>query len=64
MSLKESEQVHPLRLKIVTVGAHDRVEKIARRMATDHQTERFRALNGLSATDKLKAGEKVKLVVE
>ncbi len=48
MSLKESEQVHPLRLKIVTVGANDTVEKLARRMATaDHALDRFRVLNGL-----------------
>src|ERR1019366_4891217 len=43
MSLKESEQVHPLRLKIVTVGASDTVEKLAHRMAiSDHKLERFR----------------------
>ena len=48
MSLKESEQVHPLHLKIVTVGANDTVEKLARRMAiADHPLERFRVLNGL-----------------
>ena len=65
MSLKESEQVHPLHLKIVTVGAHDSVEKLARRMAiADHPLERFRVLNGLAATDRLKPGEKVKIVVE
>ncbi|MBI2714357.1 MAG: M48 family metalloprotease [Rhizobiales bacterium] len=65
MSLKESEQVRPLRIKIVTVGAHDTVEKLARHMATaDHALDRFRVLNGLSAGDKLKPGEKVKLVVE
>jgi predicted Zn-dependent protease len=65
MSLKESEQIHPLHLKIVTVGAHDSVEKLARHMAiADHPLERFRVLNGLSAGDKLKPGEKVKIVVE
>ena len=48
MSLKESEQIHPLRLKIVTVGAHDTVETLARRMASsDHALDRFRVLNGL-----------------
>ena len=65
MSLKESEQVHPLRLKIVTVGANDTVEKLAHRMATsDRKLERFRVINGLSASDRLKPGEKVKIVVE
>jgi predicted Zn-dependent protease len=64
MSLKESQQVHPLRIKIVTVGAYDSIEKLAHRMATDHQLERFRVINGLSATDRLKTGEKVKIVVD
>jgi predicted Zn-dependent protease len=64
MSLKESQQVHPLRLKIVTVGANDTVEKLAHRMSGDHQIERFRVINGLSATERLKSGEKVKIVVD
>jgi predicted Zn-dependent protease len=65
MSLKESEQVHPLRLKIVTVGGTDSVENLAQRMAVaDHRLERFRVLNGLGPTDKLTPGEKVKIVVE
>ena len=64
MSLKESEQVRPLRLKIVTAGAHGTVEKLARRMATDHPLERFRVINGLSANEQIKPGEKMKIVVE
>ena len=65
MSLKESAEVHPLHLKIVTVRAGDTAEKLARRMASsDHRLDRFQILNGLSAHDKLKPGEKVKIVVE
>ncbi len=65
MSLKESSAVHPLRLKIVTVRADDTPEKLARRMAiTDQPLERFLVLNGLAAGEKLKPGDKVKLVVE
>ena len=65
MSLKESAQIHPLRLKVVTVGANDTPEKLAHRMATpDHPLERFLVLNGLSAGNRLKPGEKVKIVVE
>jgi predicted Zn-dependent protease len=65
MTLKESEQVKPLHLKIVTVAPDDTVEKFARRMGTsDRSLERFRVLNGLGAHDRLKAGEKVKLAVE
>jgi len=65
MTLKESEQVKPLHLKIVTVEPTDTVEKLARHMGTpDHSLERFRVLNGISAHDRLKPGEKVKLAVE
>jgi predicted Zn-dependent protease len=65
MSLKESQQVHPLRLKIVTAGPHDSVESLARRMASaDHALDRFRVLNGLGPNDTLKAGTKVKTVVD
>ena len=65
MSLKESEQIRPLRLKVVTAGAHDSVEKLAGHMAvSDHKLERFRILNGLAAGDRIKPGDKVKIVVE
>jgi predicted Zn-dependent protease len=65
MSLKESEQVRPLRLKIVTVGPQDTVASMARRMAvTNHRVERFRVLNGLGQRQTLKPGERVKIVVE
>jgi predicted Zn-dependent protease len=65
MTLKEGQQVKPLRLKIVTVGANDTVEKFAHRMATSgHALDRFRTLNGLGPHDRLKPGERVKLVVE
>ncbi len=64
MSLQESAQVHPLRLKIVTAGARDTVETLSRHMATDRPLERFRVINGLSANDRIKPGDKVKIVVE
>jgi predicted Zn-dependent protease len=65
MSLQESAQVHPLRIKIVTAGTKDTVESLARRMATtDHALDRFRVLNGLGPNDTLKPGTKVKVVVD
>lgn len=65
MSLKEAEQVKPLRLKVITVGPHDSVHKLGRRMAvSDHKLTRFRVLNGLGPKDRVKAGDEVKLVVE
>ena len=65
MSLQESEQVHPLRLKIVTVGPKDTVQSLAHRMATgDHSLDRFRVLNGLGPHDGVKPDTKVKIVVD
>ncbi len=65
MSLKESERVRPLRMKIVTVGSRDTVASIARRMAVaNRRVARFRVLNGLGRKEKLKPGQKVKIVVE
>ncbi|MEJ2623587.1 MAG: M48 family metalloprotease [Pseudolabrys sp.] len=65
MTLKERKRVRPLRVKIVTVGAHDTVVSMARRMAvSDHRLKRFRVLNGLGTKARLKPGTKVKIVVE
>jgi predicted Zn-dependent protease len=65
MSLAEVEDAKPLRLKVVTVGPGDTVEKFAGRMAVaDRQLERFRVLNGLEAGARLKPGGEVKIVVE
>jgi predicted Zn-dependent protease len=63
MSLKESREIKPLRVKIVTVGAHDTVMSLARRMAVgDHRLERFRLLNGLGPKDQIRPGQHVKIV--
>lgn len=65
MTLKEIQDTRPLRLKVVTVTAHDSIDSLARRMTVhDHARDRFLALNGLTANDRLKAGDPVKLVVE
>jgi predicted Zn-dependent protease len=65
MTLAESEAAKPLRLRIVTVGAADTVERLAARMATpDHPLERFRILNGLGPHEQVNPGDEVKLVVE
>ena len=65
MSLKESSEVKPLHLKIVTVGPSDTVATLASHMATaDRRLERFRVLNGLGPDGRVKPGEKVKIVVE
>jgi hypothetical protein len=51
-------------IDVVTVGARDTVDTLARRMAyTTYQTERFRVLNGLTAGESVQPGQRVKLVV-
>jgi predicted Zn-dependent protease len=65
MSLAEIEHTSPLRVKLVSVGPGDTVERLGGRMAVaDHQVERFRVLNGLEPGQKPKPGEQVKIVVE
>ncbi|MGE3144428.1 MAG: M48 family metalloprotease [Pseudorhodoplanes sp.] len=65
MTRSEIAQARPLRIKVVTVRAGDTPERLASRMAhVDRATERFRVLNGLDAGDRLKPGDKVKIVVE
>ena len=65
MSIAEIEAAKPLRLKVVTVAPGNTVDKLAGKMAVaDHAVERFRVLNGLGPTDRLKPGSAVKIVVE
>lgn len=65
MTLKEAQDVRPYRLRIVAVHASDTIDSLSRRMAPpDRKRERFMVLNGLSAGDRLKVGERVKIVVE
>jgi predicted Zn-dependent protease len=61
---EEARAVRPQRLDIVIVKSGETAEAVAARMAfDDHRLERFRALNGLSAGDRLRAGQTVKIVV-
>ncbi len=61
----EAENVKPLRIRMVSVGIGDTVEKMAGRMQTpDRPLDRFLILNGLDRDSKLKYGEKVKIVTE
>lgn len=65
MSLAEIEQAKPLRLRVVTVAPGDTQEKLAGRMAVaDRALDRFRVLNGLTPTEKLKPGSTIKIVAE
>ena len=65
MSLAETSSAKPLRIRIVTVGEDDTVERMAARMAIhDRPVERFRIINGLTAGDRVKPGDQVKIVTE
>ncbi len=65
ISNAEASAVVPRKIDIVTVGRGDTVRTLANRMAyTAAQEKRFRVLNGLSSTDAVVPGQKVKLVVK
>lgn len=59
----QAASIKPRKLRVVTVGKSDSVASLAGKMAySSLQTDRFLALNGLSANAKLVAGQKVKIV--
>ena len=64
MTSAEINTARPLRIRMVRVGESDTVERLASKMATDRQVERFRILNGLAPSDRVRAGEQVKIVTE
>lgn len=65
ISAAEAKAVKPLRLRIVTARQGDTVASLARRMIySDHQAERFRVLNGLSASEGVVAGARYKIISE
>jgi len=65
MTLAEIQHARPFHLKVVVVGPHDTVEKLASRMAIpDRQVEEFRMINGLNPGQALRPGSEVKIVVE
>jgi predicted Zn-dependent protease len=64
MTSAEIRQARPLRLKVVTVGPNDTIERLAARMPVDRASERFRVLNGLEPGRNINPGDKVKIIVE
>jgi predicted Zn-dependent protease len=65
LSLSEMSGAKPLRLKVVSVSPGDTPEHLARQMTVaDRPLERFLVINGLEPGETLKAGDKVKIVVE
>jgi predicted Zn-dependent protease len=65
LSLAEVQEARPLRIKVINVQPGDTVDSLSHRMAgVDHQTERFRVINGLDTKDTIKARDRVKIVVD
>ncbi|TPW28414.1 metalloprotease [Pararhizobium mangrovi] len=63
LTWRERRQLKPLHLHIVTVKPGESVADLARRMqGTDRPEGLFRLINQLSDTERVKAGERVKLV--
>lgn len=59
----EAARIKPRKVAVVTVRNGDTAQSLSSRMAYPNaQLERFLVLNGLTATSKLAAGQKVKLV--
>ncbi|MGN3973459.1 M48 family metalloprotease [Tsuneonella sp. SYSU-LHT278] len=64
ISANEAAQVVPRVIDVVTVGSRDTVQSLAARMAySTAQEQRFRVLNGLTSSETLRPGQKVKIVV-
>jgi predicted Zn-dependent protease len=65
LSLSEMSGAKPLRLKVVSVAPGDTPEHFSRQMTVaDRPLERFLVINGLEPGESLKAGDKVKVVIE
>jgi predicted Zn-dependent protease len=65
LSDSEAANAKPLHIRVVTVGAGDTVDSLARRMQFDTaQASRFRVLNGLQPNDTLRPGDRVKIIAD
>ncbi|PKB25679.1 putative Zn-dependent protease [Novosphingobium kunmingense] len=63
ISANEASAVRPRKLSVITASAGDTVNSLANRMAyTDAKLDRFLVLNGLTASSRIVAGQKIKLV--
>ena len=64
MSVAERNALKPLRIKVVSVSASDTIASLAAKMGgVSRKVQLFKALNGLKDGQRLKAGDRVKLVV-
>ena len=64
LGASEARAVQPLRIRIHTVKPGETVNSLAARLPfSQSRSERFRVLNGLKRGEKLRVGQKIKLVV-
>ena len=64
INASEAAQVIPRRIDVVTAGQGDSVQSLAGRMAFGNaQVERFRVLNGMTASAQVVPGQRYKIVV-
>jgi predicted Zn-dependent protease len=65
LSRSEASGFQPERIDVVTVRSGDTVKSLASRMSGDDEfaEERFRLLNGIDDNERLRAGQKVKIVI-
>jgi predicted Zn-dependent protease len=65
LSLTEIQTARPLRVKVITVKNGDTIESLAAHMNhVEQPAARFRVLNGLTHTARLKSGDQVKILIE
>jgi predicted Zn-dependent protease len=63
ISVAEAAAIKPRKLVVIAAKRTDTVQSLAQRMAyTDAALDRFLVLNGLTATSRISAGQKIKLV--
>jgi predicted Zn-dependent protease len=63
ISAAEAAAVKPRKLAVITAKAGDTVQSLSERMAyADARLDRFLVLNGLTASSRISAGQKVKIV--
>ena len=65
LSASEAAQLRPQRIEVIQVQSGDTVDSLAGRMAfDDYRVERFLVLNGMKSSDRLRAGQLVKIITE
>ncbi len=62
LSDEEVRSLRPREIRVVAAGPQDTLQSMARRMVSDHPLDHFLMLNGRSADQPLRAGERVKIV--